>query len=123
MKSTVARVDDTYNNKDLMHFAVARRIEGTIDLYCNFVMVSKVRIPNKKIVSVNIDFNKIYFTTEELKGNRAKKLEAINAKFLKNVPVEDPREYYTIELSQQRLIGQTTYKKISKPYADTTIYH
>jgi len=69
-----------------MHFAVTRRCEGMIDLYCNFIKVSTVNIKGQAIIDFNIDFNKIYFTT--VPEAEARK------------PEDKDKEYYTIELSQ-----------------------
>ena len=75
VRSVVARVKDTYNNQDLMHFAVALRSSGKLDLYCNFIKVSTVNIKGKEIISANIDFDKIYFTAKSKKETEVEKKE------------------------------------------------
>ena len=34
-----------------------------MDLYCNFIKVSTIKIKNQKVTEANIDFDKIYFQT------------------------------------------------------------
>jgi hypothetical protein len=94
LKSVVSRQKDCFNKKDSIHFCVSLRKDGSIDFYCNFILVSYIQAKkDRRFTKIDIDFNRIYFKSTDKKHEE---------------------QYFCCDLTWQKMVGSTTFKDLKR---------